>query len=129
MTLQNNSRPKACQLCGRSADLTWPGPSQDLHICQACAIRKLPSLLATAALHNVKRAKAWPGVQEVYEDIRHAYWLEICESLDTGMEGLLDDDDTPPDVIERMDREWERRQASKQVIETIFDVIQPQTFG
>ena len=127
MTLQNNSRPKACQLCGRSADLTWPGPSQDLHICQACAIRKLPSLLATGALHNIKRAKAWPGVQEVYEDIRHAYWLEICESLDTGMEGLLDDDDTPPQVIERMDREWELRQASKRSMESNLDFIQPHT--
>ena len=80
-----------------------------------------------AALHNVKRAKAWPGVQEVYEDIRHAYWLEICESLDTGMEGLLDDDDTPPEVIERIDREWELRQASKRSMESNLGFIQPHT--
>ena len=127
MTLQENSLPNACQLCGHSADLTWPSPSQDLHICQSCAIQKLPSLLAMAALHDIKRAKAWPEVQEIYEDIRHTYWMEVCEALDTGMEGLLDEDDTPPEVIERMDREWERRQASKRGMENNLDCIHPHT--
>jgi hypothetical protein len=80
-----------------------------------------------AALHNIKRAEAWLEAQEIYEEIRHTYWLDICESLDTSMEGLLDDDDTPPQVIERMDREWELRQASKRSMESNLDFIQPHT--
>jgi len=51
-----------------------------------------------AALHDVKRTEALPEVQEIYEDIRHTYWLDICEALDINMEGLLDEDDTPPEV-------------------------------
>ena len=117
MKHQENSLPQVCQLCGGYADLTWPGTSQALHICQPCALRKLPSLLAMAALHDVKRAEAWPEVQEIYESIRHTYWLEISEALDINIEGLLDEDDTPPEVIERADREWECRQLSKQAME------------
>ena len=36
---------------------------------------------------------------------------------------LLDEDDTPPEVIERMDREWERRQASKLRMVNSLDFI------
>ena len=69
---------------------------------------------AESALAGVKRQDCWQEARECYEELRSTYWMYVCNELDDIPEGLFDEDDVPEKVIERENREWDRRQAYKE---------------
>src|SRR5262249_14258031 len=94
------------------ADVTWPGERGDLPLCRTCILGILPRIMAEAALAGVKRHKCWQEARECYQELRSTYWMYVCDELDDVPEGLVDEDDVPEKVIERENREWDRRQDS-----------------
>jgi hypothetical protein len=84
-----------CQLCGQNRVVaTCTGKRHDLALCKACAIDRLPILIADAALADAESDDQWEHAHEQYEEVRRAYWLRICDGLDDIPEGLFEDE--PP---------------------------------
>jgi hypothetical protein len=71
---------------------TCPGTCHDLALCQACAIERLPILIADAVLADVEAEQQWMQAQEQYEEMRRTYWVRICDSLDDIPEGVFEDE-------------------------------------